>query len=748
MQNNSNDGKKTRSFGGSFWSKPATTEEDTADAPAPVQEEETQPISEQPVEEPAVTVEDAKPAESPKQAASDGQKPTTEDESVEPEPDSTGEDDIATRTTQSDEGRADKRAGEHKPKKKPEKPRPSKPDVSTTSDSAKETTKDREEEKPSTTAKEDKHDVKHALPQPRTMFQKLLPAGRKKAGNEGAAKTDGSSASSQSARKSPKASASTPTGSGAKGTGNTPQTPSAKKQTKQTSPSPSAATAVPKRKAQPAKAKPVKVKPKKPSRLDKYPAVRKAKRLYAEHRVATIVVSSLVLVLVVTYVAGSIFFSRHFLPHTTVNGNDVSLLTRDTFADRINSEVEGYKAHVTGDGVDLNISGSEVDLNLDTKTYVSAATSQIPALAWPFIIFSQHDYTVSDGVSLDESKVNQLVSSAVSKVNQNPTPTTNASFAYDSDTDDFSAIKEKLGTEINGDAAVKKVAINMQGLNPTIELGNDELTQPSVKVSDPQFKDAITEARDFPDLEIDLQLGGDTAVTLEPELIRSWLILGDNYSVTGDLDAITEYTRGTLSSKLDTVAAYRTYTRPDGKKIQINDGTYGWNIDGAKLAQAIVKRIDEKSSDAIEIPCNSTAAVYNPGGADWGNRYIDVDLTEQFARMYVGGDLVWSSECVSGGPAMGNDTVTGVFAIENKKSPEKLIGLDSNGDGEPDYENEVTFWMPFFGGYGLHDATWRYTFGGDEYLNDGSHGCVNLPYDAAESLYYEVEIGDPVIVHW
>ena len=33
--------------------------------------------------------------------------------------------------------------------------------------------------------------------------------------------------------------------------------------------------------------------------------------------------------------------------------------------------------------------------------------------------------------------------------------------------------------------------------------------------------------------------------------------------------------------------------------------------------------------------------------------------------------------------------------------------------------------MPFDGGIGFHDASWRDEFGGDIYLTDGSHGCIN-----------------------
>ena len=63
------------------------------------------------------------------------------------------------------------------------------------------------------------------------------------------------------------------------------------------------------------------------------------------------------------------------------------------------------------------------------------------------------------------------------------------------------------------------------------------------------------------------------------------------------------------------------------------------------------------------------------------------------------------------------------------------------------YATFVNYWMAFYNHYGLHDATWRREFGGDIYLTDGSHGCVNLPKDKAGELFELVEVGTPVIVY-
>ena len=42
-------------------------------------------------------------------------------------------------------------------------------------------------------------------------------------------------------------------------------------------------------------------------------------------------------------------------------------------------------------------------------------------------------------------------------------------------------------------------------------------------------------------------------------------------------------------------------------------------------------------------------------------------------------------------------------------------------------------------GAGLHDASWRSSFGGSIYKTNGSHGCVNMPYSVAKAIYENIE---------
>ena len=118
-------------------------------------------------------------------------------------------------------------------------------------------------------------------------------------------------------------------------------------------------------------------------------------------------------------------------------------------------------------------------------------------------------------------------------------------------------------------------------------------------------------------------------------------------------------------------------------------------------------------------------------------KLIEIDLTDQIVSLYCENDILMRSKTVTGKSS--TPTNIGSFKIYAKEKDRYLKGAD--------YNSHVDFWMPFDGGIGLHDATWRKQFGGEIYKKNGSHGCVNLPYDVAEYIYNNVKVGTKVLVH-
>ena len=453
----------------------------------------------------------------------------------------------------------------------------------------------------------------------------------------------------------------------------------------------------------------------------------------------------------VIYIIASLFFSSHYLPGTTINADDVSFRSAETATAIAKDKVEGYSLKVSGDGLNSTIQTSDIGLSLDEGVYRDDAASHLPGWLWLFRLFGDRTYQVGGGVSYDKEKVDSVISSAVTSVNEKATLPKDASITYDKKKSSFVAVDEKGGTAIEPDSAIAAVERGVSMLLAQVELGDAELQQPKLHASAPEMDGAIKKANALLELKLPLLVNNKTIETVDKNLLQSWITLDDTYTPQGDLDAITAWAKKDLSAEVDTVGTVRTYTRPnDGKRIEVyGGGTYGWNMSSADLGKIICERLRDKSDEPIELPMQSKGEVFTHGMQDWGPRFVDVDLGEQYVRMFdESSNVIMESECVSGNMSEGNDTVTGVFYLEDKQSPAVLIGLDNDGDGLPDYETDVQYWMPFYGGYGIHDALWRNSFGGDAFQYDGSHGCVNLPYYAAEILYGLIKVGDTVVVHW
>ena len=119
------------------------------------------------------------------------------------------------------------------------------------------------------------------------------------------------------------------------------------------------------------------------------------------------------------------------------------------------------------------------------------------------------------------------------------------------------------------------------------------------------------------------------------------------------------------------------------------------------------------------------------------DKYVELDISDQDVKLYIDGIEVVNSKVVTGKDS--TPTREGYFEIFAKNRNRYLTG--------PGYKSYVNFFMPFDGGIGLHDASWRDEFGGEIYRQNGSHGCVNMPYDEVKTIYENVEVGTKVLVH-
>lgn len=466
-------------------------------------------------------------------------------------------------------------------------------------------------------------------------------------------------------------------------------------------------------------------------------------------RLLWIIPASIVGLLAVAYFAGVAVFTLYFMPGTTLDGADVSMRPVTEVADEKSASLADFQTHVTGNGLDFTVTGSDIDLVYDGTSYANDALAQVNAWAWPYELTQTREITAEATSSFDSAKLAAVVQPEVEKVKADAGESETAMISYDADQGLFVLDRATISRYLNADTVTQEVSA-------AIEAGQTEIqTDDACLDLGTELSDAVNKANSYLNATLTLNLGDSKAYELKADKIAGWVKIGDDLSVSLDKDAIDEWSHGDLSKALDTKGTKRTYTRPDGKECTVADGnngystsTYGWSIDGDKVADQIIEALEKGEPSTVKLATYSEAAQYNPGGQDWGDRYVDVDITNQHATLFDGGKVIWEADITTGQPNLGYDTPTGVWVVNNKESGDINLRGPEAEDGSLEWDSHVQFWIPFVDNLvGFHNAPWQSVYGGDIYTYYGSHGCVRMSYEDAEKLYAQIKKGDVVVVH-
>ncbi|OUO90512.1 hypothetical protein B5F40_06710 [Gordonibacter sp. An230] len=471
----------------------------------------------------------------------------------------------------------------------------------------------------------------------------------------------------------------------------------------------------------------------------------------ASHRAPKVIgigLAVLASLLLVAYVGVAVYFTGRFMPNSTVGDMDVSLMSSSEVQERLGEVIDSYELSIEGQGFDLVLSASDAGVFFDGPAVVGDMLADSNPWAWPFELGREHDETDKLVARYSEAGLEELVRDAVEDFNATAVAPENATVSYDESAGSFSIVPEQIGTALDAEAVVKAADEALANLEEHVSLTESYLLQPSVFESDERLAKAVDEANTMIKTDLVLQMSGMTVGEVNAELVSQWVSLDGDLNAALDEGALSAWL-DELASRCDTVGTERTYTRADGKEVTVSGGVYGWSVDRETLLSTVKDGVKSGRAGAVDVPCSTTGTAYNGAGArDWGDRYLDIDLSEQHVRFYdESGGLVWESDCVTGTPNGEHDTPSGVYWLNQKQSPSTLIGYSGN---TKIYETEVQYWMPFVGNaIGLHDADWQPNFGGTMYKDGyGSHGCVNLPSSKAAELYGLIEGGDVVVCHW
>lgn len=464
-------------------------------------------------------------------------------------------------------------------------------------------------------------------------------------------------------------------------------------------------------------------------------AEEKAKMSVGKKLLICVIICFLVLT-AAAYVMGVRYFSKHFLPGSMVNGFNCSYMTQKEAEDLLAANTNAYVLEIItrGNGVE-SISAEEAGLRYVPDGNIKKLMSKQDRYKW-FLSFNQKkSYNLETSVSYDKEKLIQAVKQLNCMQEENNIPPADA-YIKETDTG-FEIVTEENGTTLKRKTVLKLVAEAMTEMTKSINLENEGCyLQPQIYSDDPNLVKECQQINKLTDVVITYDFA-DRTETVDRDVIKNWLIKDSNGNYTLDEQKVASYVND-LGYKYDTFGCTRTFVTYDGREKTIQGGDYGWAIDQAAETEALMNVI--KSGETLVREPVYAYKGWSRGTNDIGNTYVEIDLTNQRMVFYKEGIPIVDTPVVTGNPNIaGMETPTGCYAIDAMKSPAVLTG-----EG---YSQEVTYWMPFAGNVGIHDASWRTDFGGSLYIFNGSHGCVNTPYDQAKIIYENIDIGAPVVVY-
>lgn len=354
---------------------------------------------------------------------------------------------------------------------------------------------------------------------------------------------------------------------------------------------------------------------------------------------------------------------------------------------------------------------------------------------------TEYTMTVTDILQIDKDKVYSYLNYLEEDKGES-VESQNAYIVFDTNSNSFIIQKEEWGNILIDEASelLLNAIFEYQQNISLQELGCYE--PPLIYSNNEVLKSELDIYKEYQQTIIEYTFGENRDI-VDVSVYNSWLIpnrdeqgiLDKEEPFSLDSEAIKEYVTG-LNEKYSTVKKQREFITTLGTKVNLIPGNYGWSINISKMVDDISQHILNKESETKELVFSTKADIL--GDNDIGNSYIEISIENQKLWMYVKGELLVETSVVTGSVKDGHSTPKGIFVLSYKTRNATLRG--------PGYASFVNYWMPFNGGVGLHDATWRSSFGGTIYKNNGSHGCINMPLQYAKIVYNNITPTMPIIV--
>jgi hypothetical protein len=472
---------------------------------------------------------------------------------------------------------------------------------------------------------------------------------------------------------------------------------------------------------------------------------------------------------VVTLVAGVAFahqkvYANKVYPGVVVWGTDVGGKTMTEVQQLVTEKVKNYKVELTGPDQTYTATANDLGLTVESESialsayskgrsgsfwdnYVTRARLMATKINWKTSqkIIRANDLKIEPKYSIDEKSLDNYLNKVISNINI---------AAKDSEVKvsggSTQLIPAIYGREVKKDELVKELKDHLNGF----EGGGITISTKTVKpaIVDDSAKEVVVQAQSIMTRPVTLTYK-DQAFKPNKETVASWITFvktngSQNYSIYIDPSRMKSYF-SFLGTQINISPVNKRVQVENGvKETVLQDGKDGLLIDETTLGKSISNTLANQPSVNLAIPMY--VAKYKTEYsqiliADW-DKYIDINLSTQRLSACEKGGVNCQTFAVTTGNST-HPTPVGTWLVHGKSAITRMTG---GTPGVDYYDLPNVHWVTWFkgGGYSIHEAYWRSSFGGMDYTWNGSHGCVNAPLNVAKFIFDWAPIGTPVIVHY
>ncbi len=444
-------------------------------------------------------------------------------------------------------------------------------------------------------------------------------------------------------------------------------------------------------------------------------------------------------IIILIYCCAAFYYSKGFVCGTKINGVNVAGMTADEVIEVFQKKAQDYSLTIKErEGKKEVISGSQIQAEFKGADEIREIAENQSPLLWIKGLFGGETYDDVSMFSYDQDTFEKAYNRLECIDPDKMTDCENAKPVYKDGK--FVVKKEVKGTTLDLDRTKKTVEEYVSSGISTLNLEKEKCYE------NPKYTSTSEKITKLADKMNDALKGsitykfGKQKVVLDKDVYSGWMKVtddGTNYEIDENkmenwiLKFIYQY---------NTQYGWHTFKTHDGRTKRIFGGPYGWRISKDKEMDAVRKMLKEGTTETREPYWRQKGKVYDGVNGDIGDTYVEVDMGAQTVYYYKDGKQKFSAPCVTGMMTADRKTPECVAYIMYKERSATLVGEN--------YSSPVKYWMPFVGNVGFHSASWRNSFGGSIYINNGSHGCVNLSEASAKQLYSLVEKGDPVVTYY